>query len=161
MWPEPPHPDSQLRHHTLSQEGQRSGAQRGLWGGGLSLVGNMEKVGSWGWPPVVRAQPCPPRPPLLQAWPLVAISTLRPPAAVITAGVARWVESSVVPYTASSRVTSGALRETATQSAGPARRPDSPLACCLAGLNCPSHPSRNLGAALASAPAPPPPCTEL
>ena len=50
----------------------------------------------------------------------------------------------------------GPQRSTATQKADPARRPDSPLACCLAGLNCPSHPFRNLGAALASSPAPPP-----
>ena len=55
-----------------ARRGKGQVPQRGLWGGGWSLVGNMEKVGSWGWPPVVRAQPCPPRPPLLQAWPLVA-----------------------------------------------------------------------------------------
>ena len=135
---------------------------KGGFGWGLIICWQYGESGELGLaPPLSGLSPCPPRPPLLQAWPLVAISILRPLAAVITAGVVCWVESSVVPYTAPSRVTSGACRQTATQSAGPARRPDSPLACCLAGLNCPSHPSRNLGAALASAPAPPPPCTEL
>lgn len=112
-WPEPPHPDSQLRHHSLGQEGQRSGVQRGLWWGGLVTCWQYGESGKLGLaPPLSGLSPCPPRPLLLQAWPLAAVSIIRAPAAVITARVERWVESSVVPYTASSRVTSGARRET-------------------------------------------------
>ena len=109
----------------------------GFVGGELVTCWQYGESGKLGLAPLLsRLSPCPPRPLLLQAWPLAAVSILRALAAVITAGVERWVESFMVPYTASSRVTSGACRE------GPARKPASPLACCLAGLNCPSHSSR-------------------
>ena len=51
----------------------------------------MEKVGSWSWPLIALAA----QPPLLQAWASTAVSILGCPVAVITAGVERWVESSV------------------------------------------------------------------
>lgn len=161
-WPwASPHPDSQLRHHSLGQEGPRSGAQRGLWWrGGLSLVGNMEKVGSWGWPPHCQGS-APARPGL--RYPSLAPRGRehhQGPAAVISAGVG-WVGVICSPIHGFLRVTSGARRETQ-----PPRMLALPAAgqspgLLPAGLNCPSHSSRNLGAATCLSPALSPPCTEL
>lgn len=63
-------------------------------------------------PLIVRAQPLPAQAPASASLAPRGCEHHQGPAAVITAGVERWVESSVAPYTASSRVTSGARRET-------------------------------------------------
>lgn len=106
-WPEPHIPDSQLRHHSLGQEGQRSGAQRGLWwGGGLSLVGNMEKVGKLGLAPHCQGSaPARPGPASASLACAVSIIRARQQSSLLLGLSARW-RSSVVTYTASLRVTS-------------------------------------------------------
>lgn len=89
--------------------------KEGFTVGAGHLLAIWRKWGAGVGPHIVRAQRLPAQAPAsasLHRPPTMAVSILGSPAAVITAGVERWVESSVFPYAASSRVTSEARRET-------------------------------------------------
>lgn len=112
-----------LSPHVLTpSSGTTASARRGkgqVPKGGFAVgVGHLLAIWrTWGTGvglPIVRAQPLPAQAPASASLPTtpMAVSILGSPAAVITAGVEHWVESSVFPYAASSRVTSEAHRET-------------------------------------------------